>query len=187
MLGPQARRAAYGRRRFLGLAAAAGGGLVLSGRGAIAGLAGAPRALSFYNIHTDEALETVYWEDGRYLSDALGAIDHHLRDFRTNEVWPIDRRLLDLLAHLNQVLDNRAPLHVISGYRCPATNAMLARRSNGVAKNSYHLHGMAIDFRLPGRRLGALRNAAVQLAGGGVGYYQQSNFIHMDTGPVRSW
>ena len=175
------------RRRFLALAGAAAG-TVLFGRAgpAWAGLH-APRRLSFYSVHTDEALDTVYWEGGRYLPDALAAVDHHLRDFRTGDVRPIDCRLLDLLHALNGVLENRAPLHVISGYRCPATNAMLARRSRQVARNSYHVYGRAIDVRLPTRDLATLREAALDLAGGGVGYYPGDNFVHLDTGPVRCW
>lgn len=167
---------------------AACGGLLLSGGVASASLPQEDqRRLSFYNIHTRESLDTVYWQDGRYLPEALAAIDRHLRDFRTGDVRPIDSRLLDLLAELNRLMHNQEPLHVISGYRCPATNAMLARRSSGVARNSYHLRGMAIDVRLPSRQLRELRDGAVHLARGGVGYYPGSNFVHMDTGPVRSW
>lgn len=171
----------------MGLVAAAGGGLLLSGGTAIAATGETQRRLSFYHIHTREALEAVYWQDGRYVAEALSAIDHHLRDFRTGEVRPIDCRLLDLLADLNQVLHNKEPLHVISGYRCAATNAMLARRSSAVASNSYHLRGMAIDIRLPTRHLRELRDGARHLAAGGVGYYPDSNFVHLDTGPVRGW
>lgn len=149
--------------------------------------ASAPRRISFYNIHTREALNTVYWRDGRYDPPALAAIDYHLRDFRSGDVKPIDVRLLDLLHALNQRLGNADPVHVISGYRCPATNAMLARRSNQVASNSYHVKGMAIDIRVPAYRLADLRDAALELCCGGVGFYPGSNFIHVDTGPVRAW
>lgn len=187
MLEPGSQRAAYDRRRFVGLAAAAGGALLLPGGQAAAAPGQRSRSLSFYNTHTHEALDIVYWRDGRYVPDALDLIDHHLRDFRTGDVRPIDCRLLDVLTELNQALANDEPLHVISGYRCPETNAMLARRSNRVAKNSYHVRGMAIDLRVPARQLAVLRDAAVHLAAGGVGYYPQSNFVHMDTGPVRHW
>lgn len=145
------------------------------------------RRLNFYNIHTGESLSAVYWEEGRYLEDSLAEIDYVLRDFRTGEVHTIDPHLLDLVHRLRLTLDHQDKINVISGYRCPATNAMLARRSKQVAKNSFHLKGMAIDLRLPGRRLKDVRAAAVWLAGGGVGYYPESDFVHMDTGAVRAW
>lgn len=145
------------------------------------------RRLSLYSLHTGEQLSTVFWQDGRLLPDALAAIDHHLRDFRTGDVRPIDPGLLDLLHQLSSVMDYQEPIHVISGYRSAKTNAMLAKRSNRVAKKSYHLRGMAIDIRLPKRGLEALRRAAVGLARGGVGFYPKSDFVHVDTGPVRRW
>lgn len=180
-------RTACGRRRFLGWSLAVSCGLLIPGGRAAAAATGPARQLEFYNLHTGEALRAVYWEGGRYLPDALAEIDHVLRDFRTGEVRSIDPALLDLLHRLRLAMECDRPVHVISGYRCPATNAMLARRSNGVAKNSYHVKGMAIDLRLPDRDLKDLRNAALTLAGGGVGYYPKSDFVHMDTGPVRNW
>jgi uncharacterized protein YcbK (DUF882 family) len=135
----------------------------------------------------DDLLSPVFWQDGRLVPDALAAIDYHLRDFRTGDVRPIDAGLLDLLHRLSSVMDYQEPIHVISGYRSPKTNAMLAKRSNGVAKKSYHLRGMAIDIRLPERGLAELRRAAQGLALGGVGYYPKSDFVHVDTGPVRTW
>lgn len=145
------------------------------------------RAIAFLNIHTGERLRTVYWQDGHYLADSLDAIDRVLRDFRTGEVKPIDTRLLDLLDAVNQSLGNNGPLHVISGYRSPKTNAMLAARSRGVARNSFHVKGMAIDVRLPHCPLKMLQAVGLGLERGGVGYYPDSNFVHLDTGPVRSW
>ena len=148
----------------------------------------APRGLKFYNIHTDESLRAVYWDRGRYLEDSLRAIDFILRDFRTGEVRAIDPQLLDLVHDVGQMLDYRGAIHVISGYRCPRTNAMLAARSAGVSKNSYHLRGMAVDIRLPGRELVAVRDGAIVLGRGGVGYYpEDDDFVHVDTGPVRRW
>jgi uncharacterized protein YcbK (DUF882 family) len=174
------------RRRMLGwCAAAACVPLLPASVGAAATTGG--RKLSFYNIHTSEALSALYWEDGVYLTDSLREIDYVLRDFRAEEVHAIDPHLLDLIHRLQATMDYGKPLHVISGYRTAATNAMLARRSRGVAKNSYHIKGMAIDIRLPGRQLQDLRQAALSLNGGGVGYYTRSDFVHMDTGPVRSW
>lgn len=178
---------ACGRRRFLGWSLAASGTLLIAGAKTAAAATGPARELEFLNLHTGETLRAVYWEGGRYLPDALDEIDYVLRDFRTGDVRSIDPALLDLVHRLRVALACDRPVHVISGYRCPATNAMLARRSNGVAKNSYHVKGMAIDLRLPERSLKDLRHAALTLAGGGVGYYPKSDFVHMDTGPVRSW
>jgi uncharacterized protein YcbK (DUF882 family) len=179
--------AQHGRRRLLGWSFAAGWGLLVPGMKVATAAAATARRLGFYNLHTGESLSSVYWEDGRYLADSLAEIDYVLRDFRTGEVHRIDPALLELVHRLGVVMGSAQPFHVISGYRSPETNAMLARKSGGVAKNSYHVKGMAIDLRLPGRRLEDLRAAALTLAGGGVGYYPRSDFVHMDTGPVRAW
>jgi uncharacterized protein YcbK (DUF882 family) len=174
------------RRHLLGLSLAMGCGLVL---GVSRPAAAAPvlRKLSFDNIHTGERLTAAYWQNGRYLPDGLEEIDYTLRDFRTGDVYAIDPRLLDLLYRLRQELAYDQPIHVISGYRCPATNAMLAARSPKVSKTSYHMRGRAIDIRLPGRPLSELRDAAIVVGMGGVGYYPESDFVHVDTGPVRYW
>lgn len=180
------RHKAHDRRRFL--AALGGcGALLLSGASGVAAAAPPRRRLSFHNLHTRESLELVYWEAGRYLPHALSSIDDHLRDFRTGDVYPIETGLLDLLHALNGLLRNSAPLHVISGYRSPATNAMLAARSSGVARRSYHMYGMAIDIRAPGVPLEHLREAGLALRRGGVGYYPADSFVHLDVGPVRAW
>jgi uncharacterized protein YcbK (DUF882 family) len=179
------RAAGTGRRRFLGLTAAAAV-TALAFPAAAARRLIRPRSVSFHNLHTGEALNTVYWADGRYLPDAMRRIDWLLRDHRTDDVRPIDPRLLDLLVELQARL--RAPrFDVISGYRSPETNAMLASLSDGVAQNSRHLQGKAIDIRVPGRRLKQVRATAMALYGGGVGYYPHSDFVHLDTGPVRHW
>ena len=180
-------RTACARRRFLGWSLATGGALLIPGARAAAAATGPARQLAFHNLHTGELLRAVYWEGGRYLPHALAEIDYVLRDFRTGDVRSIDPALLDLLHRLRLALERDWPVHVISGYRRPATNAMLARRSNNVAKNSYHVKGMAIDLRLPDRDLKDLRYVALMLAVGGVGYYPKSDFVHMDTGPVRRW
>jgi len=148
---------------------------------------GNEKTLSFYNTHTGETLKTVYWYEGAYRRESLSEINFILRDFRANEVKPIAPQLLDLVYKLSRVLDSHAPIHIISGYRTPATNAILAAHSNGVAKHSLHLLGEAIDLRIPGRRLRDVRRAAVALRGGGVGYYPRSDFIHVDIGRVRYW
>ena len=178
---------ACGRRSFLGWSLGAGCGLLIPGAKTAAAARPAARQLAFFNLHTGESVRAVYWEGGHYIADALDEIDYVLRDFRTGDVRSIDPALLDLVHRLRLAMECDQPVHIISGYRCPATNAMLARRSDGVAKNSYHVKGMAIDLRLPDRELKDLRAAALTLAGGGVGYYPKSDFVHMDTGPVRSW
>ena len=146
-----------------------------------------PRRLAFYNLHTGERLTATYWAEGRYIAGELQGIDRVLRDFRTGDVAPIDRNLLDLLHVLRRKMDTREPFHVISGYRSPRTNDMLRHESGGVAANSLHMAGKAIDIRIPGRRLIDLRDAGLALQSGGVGYYPKDGFIHVDTGRVRTW
>lgn len=145
------------------------------------------RRLSFYNTHTAEKLTTTYYEAGEYLSTAIDDISYILRDHRTHEVMPIDTDLLDLLHAIRIRLKTRNPFHIISGYRSPKTNALLCERNNGVVRNSLHVFGKAADIRLPGHRLSFLKRVAVSLKGGGVGYYPQSDFIHVDVGRVRYW
>jgi uncharacterized protein YcbK (DUF882 family) len=145
------------------------------------------RSLSFYNLHTSESLKTVYWQGGDYLASSLVDINRVLRDHRTGDAHEIDPRLLDLLCELRLKLDTPQPLHIISGYRSPATNAKLHARSDGVATRSLHMEGMAADIRIPGRDLSLLRKTALSMKGGGVGYYPESNFVHVDVGRVRNW
>jgi len=179
-------KTSVGRRRFLGLGAAAA--LTLApGMAAARDWSAAKRSLSFVHLHTGERLRTTYWAGGDYLPDALGQINHILRDFRVDEVAAIDVRLIDLLTALRTKMDSDAPIEIISGYRSPVTNAALRARSTGVAKKSLHMRAMAIDIRLPGRDLADLRRAALDLKLGGVGYYPKSGFIHVDVGPVRHW
>jgi uncharacterized protein YcbK (DUF882 family) len=175
-----------GRRRFLGLGAAAA--LTLAPGMAMArDWSAAGRSLAFLHLHTGERLKTTYWTGGDYVPGALSEINHILRDFRVNEVAKVDVRLLDLLTALRAKMDSTAPFEIISGYRSPSTNAELRAKSGGVAKKSLHMQAMAIDIRLPGRDLAHLRQAALDLQMGGVGYYPKSNFIHVDVGPVRFW
>jgi uncharacterized protein YcbK (DUF882 family) len=145
------------------------------------------RALSFYNLHTGESLEVVYWSNGRYRPDALADINHILRDHRSGEIHAIDLNLLDLLHSLSQKLETRRPFQVISGYRSQATNAMLQAQGRGVASGSLHVEGKAIDIRHPEVDLGDLRRSARDLCAGGVGYYPASDFVHVDVGRVRYW
>lgn len=145
------------------------------------------RSLGFYNRHTGERGQGSYWVDGDYQNNTLSDFDHILRDHRQNEAAPMDKRLFDLLFSLKQTLNVDKEYHVISGYRSPKTNQMLANRSNGVAKKSYHMKGMAMDIAIPDVSLKDLRDAAISLKLGGVGYYPNSGFVHVDTGLIRSW
>lgn len=149
--------------------------------------AGATRALRLDNLHTNETLSVEYFAAGRYLPDALSAVNHVLRDFRTDDVGDIDPALLDLLHGLAATVGSRQAFQVISGYRSPATNERLRQRSSGVASGSLHLLGQAIDIRLADVPLTTLRDAALLMRSGGVGYYAASGFVHVDTGRVRSW
>ena len=152
-------------------------------------LATEARELSFYHTHTREHLNVVYWEDGRYVDEALDKINEFLSDFRTGDAVPMDRELLDLIYDVRDSLGSDGTYQIISAYRSPKTNEMLRNRgsSSGVAKKSQHLLGKAIDVRLTDVPTARLRDAAVHLQRGGVGYYEASNFVHMDTGRVRRW
>jgi uncharacterized protein YcbK (DUF882 family) len=145
------------------------------------------RKLSFYNTHTGENASAVYWAEGNYLTTGKQEIDMILRDHRTDEIYPIDTDLLDLLYLLKAEVQGKRAFEIISGYRSPATNDALRKKSSGVAKRSYHMQGKAIDIRLPGCDLKNLHKTALAMRAGGVGYYPDSNFIHVDVGPYRSW
>jgi uncharacterized protein YcbK (DUF882 family) len=145
------------------------------------------RSLSFYNLHTDESLRLVYFENGKYIPGALHEINFILRDWRQNEVKPIDPALLDLLVGIHNRLETKTPFNIVSGYRSPKTNAMLHFRTEGVAVHSLHLDGKAIDICVPGRSLSNVHRAAMSMFGGGVGYYPRTGFVHVDTGRLRYW
>lgn len=145
------------------------------------------RELSFVNLHTGEKLTAEYAHGGKYVPSALRAIEKLLRDHRSGDVHRIDPALLDQIHALRKKVGAKAPFHVISGYRSPQTNALMCETSSGVAVNSFHCKGQAIDVRLPGVALKQLRKAALSMKAGGVGYYPDDNFVHVDTGPVRRW
>lgn len=145
------------------------------------------KQLALLNLHTGERVKSVYWEKGRYISSALSDIEKILRDHRTGKTHAVDLRLLDMMQLLYSRMGARKEFQVISGYRSPETNKMLALQNHGVAKRSLHMEGKAIDIRLPEFHLADLRKAALSLKVGGVGYYPNSNFIHLDTGYVRQW
>lgn len=183
------------RRQFLGLGAAAAAAAFVPQRAHAAirpaAAAAVPeRVLSFFNTHTGERLKTRYCAGGEYQPDALTEVNYILRDFRANEIKPIDPRLLDLLHELGGTLETDQPIHIISGYRSPKTNAALRERGSattGVASHSLHMVGQAIDIRVPGVKLDNLRSAARSLKIGGVGFYPDLNFVHVDVGRVRYW
>ncbi|WP_038172439.1 YcbK family protein [Vibrio pacinii] len=178
---------ALSRRDFLKLA---GSGLVVASCAptiALASYPEEPRSLALTNLHTREALETCYFDGAEYVSKELRRINHLCRDFRRNEVHPMDKRLFDHISQIQTELGVESEVQIISGYRSPATNEALRSRSDGVAKKSYHMLGQALDFRLDGVELKRVRDIARELDFGGVGYYPRSNFVHIDTGPVRYW
>ena len=145
------------------------------------------RTLRLYNTHTGESVRTVFWAEGQFIPEGLKDLNKVLRDHRNNKIAEMDPRLLLLLDEVNGKLGNGKELHIISGYRSPESNAKLHANSNGVAKHSMHMDGKAIDIRLPGKDLKMVHKAAMSLKGGGVGYYPDSQFVHMDTGRVRYW
>lgn len=145
------------------------------------------KSLTFHNLHTDERLNVTYWKDGAYDPRSLQQVNKVLRDFRTGDVYPMRPALLDLLHDLQTRLGNHNTIEVISGYRSPKTNALLSSLSDGVAKQSLHMKGMAIDIRLQGSTLRQIQNAALFMRRGGVGYYPSSGFVHVDIGRVRHW
>jgi uncharacterized protein YcbK (DUF882 family) len=182
------------RRGFLGnlatLAGAAAATAALAPASAALAMLTAPatpRRLKFYNLHTGEQLDVVYCEKGRYVPQALDEINFILRDYRQNVVKPMSTELLDLVTAIRRKLRTDAEVEIVSGYRTPQTNAMLAARSDGVAHHSLHMDGLALDWRVPGRTLDQLHRAALALRGGGVGYYPASDFVHTDVGRVRYW
>jgi uncharacterized protein YcbK (DUF882 family) len=146
--------------------------------------------LRFYHTHTNDRLDIVYRRGENYLPEALAEIDHYLRDHRTGEVRHFDPRLFDLLYDLTTSVNHSGgEIDVICGYRTPWSNEFLRTRSahTGVAVHSLHMQAEAIDIRLPGVPTSAVRDVALRLQRGGVGYYRDSNFVHVDVGRVRRW
>jgi uncharacterized protein YcbK (DUF882 family) len=180
------------RRSFLHRSAQAmllGGALGLAGRSARAA-ATSVRSLMLDHTHTRERIDLVYASGEHYVPQALGSLNHFLRDHYSGDVGQIDPQLFDLLHDVRQALGSGVPLtyQIISGYRSPVTNARLrSTRGGGVASHSLHMEGKAIDVRLPGVPLAELRDAALSLKAGGVGYYPREQFVHLDTGRVRAW
>jgi uncharacterized protein YcbK (DUF882 family) len=145
------------------------------------------RQLSFYHTHTSESLTVTYYRDGEYVPSALADLNHFLRDFRTDDAVNMDPAVFDILYDIQIASGSVGTYQIISAYRSPATNEMLRGNSNGVARNSQHLLGRAIDVRLTDLDTAELRDVALSLQRGGVGYYSKSDFVHVDTGRVRQW
>ena len=153
-----------------------------------ADLSAQPYHLRFFHTHTGERLDVVYRTRDRYIPEALDRLDHFLRDHRTGDVHQYDPRLFDLLSDLTASVGRAgAELDVICGYRTPWSNEFLRTHTAGVALHSLHMEAEAIDIRLPGLKTSALRDAALALHRGGVGYYAKSDFVHVDVGRVRRW
>jgi len=148
---------------------------------------GVKRQLSFRNIHSNEHTTITYFNDGHYSPKALKALNYALRDWRAKQARRMDPRLFDTLWLVQHRLGISAPFELICGYRSPRTNAYMHAHSDGVAQNSYHIRGMAADVSLPHVSTSRLRHAALDLRAGGVGYYPDSGFVHIDVGPVRHW
>lgn len=179
------------RRRFLRTSAAAGltlGGALGAGLSRATRAEEAPeRKLFLYNVHTQEALTTVYWAQGDYLADSLRDVDQLFRDRRSGEISPIDFTLLDALYRISVIMETSEPFQVISGFRSRTTNQALHEADeSGVAANSYHTRGMAVDLYFEYTPLEQLHAAARAVAGGGIGLYPE-RFIHLDVGPARQW
>jgi len=149
--------------------------------------AGDIRRIRMRSTRTGEGLDTIYWIEGKYIPEALAEINWFMRDWRENEAIQYDARNVDIMAAMLNLMDTDEAYHVVSGYRSPATNRMLARSNGGVAQNSYHMKGMAADLKLSSRSIGQMAGAALACKAGGVGKYNRSNFVHVDCGPVRSW
>jgi uncharacterized protein YcbK (DUF882 family) len=173
------------RRTFLlgALTAAAAGPRLVQAK-----IQAKPRQLSLYHTHTSESLDIAVNTPERVSTDVRRKLNHFLRDFRTEEVYGIDPNLFGLLTELKQRAGNPdGVFEIISAYRSPKTNAMLRGKSQGVARKSLHMQGKALDIRLRGTPTSSLRDLAIDLRRGGVGYYRRSDFIHVDTGPIRRW
>ncbi|MBM7342341.1 YcbK family protein [Pantoea coffeiphila] len=175
------------RRKLLALGGAALGVALLPTQAFASLSTSRPRVLTLSNLNTGESLKTEFFNGKKYDKDELVRLNHFFRDYRANKIKTIDPHLFDQLFRLQTMLDTRKPVQLISGYRSLATNNSLRSHSRGVAKHSYHTLGQAMDFHIDGIALSNVRKAALALRAGGVGYYPSSNFVHIDTGPVRHW
>ena len=175
----------YSRRRFIAQSLGLSAACFLPSLSTAANQS--TRELALHNTHTGESLAVAYYHDGDYDFESLQQLDTLLRDHRQNVIKGMDPTLFDQLWQIQQLLEDDSSIEIISGYRTRKTNNMLRSKSQGVAQNSYHTKGQAIDFRLPSVPTKQVRNVAVHLQTGGVGYYSKSNFVHIDSGPSRQW
>lgn len=174
------------RRRFCTAAAQAAAGLLISPSLIYCATEQKKYPLSFFHTHTEECLEILH-TPGQCCSEVQRKINTFLRDFRTGEVHPIDPGLLDMISKIQSNTGSRGTIEVISGYRSPQTNNFLHSKSSGVASHSLHLEGRAVDIRITDLPTRQLRESAIALRTGGVGYYAASDFVHLDTGRIRTW
>ena len=174
------------RRSFIKRAAVIGGGAILSSEELFAHT-GEKKVLKLHNVHLDKTFYAPFFEKNYYKLSGLFEVNKALVDFRAKEMTRIDVKLINLLYEIKQHIGYDVEFNVLSGYRTKRTNEMLRKRSEGVAKNSYHIKGMAVDINVPNVSLRKLRDIALGLQKGGVGYYPSHDFIHVDVGPVRSW
>ena len=177
------------RRGILGVFAAttvAAAPVMANAFGLIRG-AGDIRRIRMYSGRTGESIDTVYWVEGKYIRDALNEINVFMRDWRNGQAVQMDTRTIDIMAASHRLLEVDEPYMLLSGYRSPATNAMLRSQSSGVARNSLHMRGQAADLHLDSRSVNQIARAALACQAGGVGRYSGSSFVHMDCGDVRSW
>lgn len=175
------------QRRGL-LRAAVGAGALALAPGLLVASPKLERKLTLYAPSTGEMIKICYWTPSEgYIEASIAEMSEVMRDRHSGDIKRIDPRLFDLIFALQTQLAPRQPIHVLSGYRSPATNARLRRRNKGVAKASLHMQGQAADIRMPDRDFNQLHKAALSLEAGGVGRYRRSRFVHVDTGPVRNW
>ena len=151
------------------------------------GASAASKSIAFVHTHTGESISVEFKRNGVFNLQAIAKLNQFLRDHRNGQAREMDPELFDILHEIQRRAGTDAPFHLISAYRSPETNEMLRRTTNGVAKKSMHTNGRAIDVRLPGVDTELLQRIALELEQGGVGYYQKSDFIHVDTGRVRRW
>ena len=176
------------RRKFIVGAACAAAGIAVASKPIVAAASYYDYTpLSFVNLHTNERMTVRYRDSQGYIASAMNEINHFFRDFRTGEVVKIDPKLIDQIYSLNNYLDRNNTIELISGYRSPATNGMLASHSKGVAQKSFHMLGQAADINMPKQVLSDIYGLAKSFKSGGTGIYSGSKFVHIDTGPVRTW
>lgn len=175
------------RRRLLALGGVALGASLLPFPAVATLSTPRPRILTLNNLNTGESLKAEFFDGRGYIKEELARLNHFFRDYRANKVTAIDPKLFDQLYRLQLLLETKKPVQLISGYRSLNTNNDLRAHTRGVAKKSYHTKGQAMDFHIEGIALSNVRKAALSMRAGGVGYYPRSNFVHIDTGPVRTW